>query len=108
MLNKMILCFVGVLVFVVVFLALQHQADKNAIELLSNKLNALSAEKMALMETMEGYEYARKVSQKRIEGLESVIAGDKTASNWFNVNVPTGVARSLRKNRNANRKNKAN
>ena len=95
MLTKFLSFICGVLFFTIVFLVVERYFDKKAISEQEEQINALTGEKMGLVATIEGYEYAKKLSEKRIEQLQEDIKNSSDNKRWASDIVPTGVARSL-------------
>lgn len=108
MIIKVLSFICGVLIFTVVFLAVERYFDKKAITTQKEQINALTGEKMGLVATIEGYEYARKLSEKRIKQLQEDIKNSSDNKRWASGIVPAGVARSLCADRNKACKDKAN
>lgn len=107
MLIKFLSFVCGVLFFTVVFLAVERYFDKKAITTQKEQINALTGEKMGLVATIEGYEYAKKLSEKRIKQLQEDIKNSSDNQRWASDTVPAGVARRLCANGNKACKDKA-
>lgn len=95
MLTKFLSFICGILIFTVVFLAVERYFDKKAITTQKEQINALTGEKMGLVATIEGYEYAKKLSEKRIKQLQEDIKNSSDNKRWASDIVPAGVAGRL-------------
>ena len=95
MITKLLSFICGVLVFTVVFLAIERYFDKKAITTQKEQINTLTGEKMGFVATIEGYEYAKKLSEKRIKQLQEDIKNSSDNKRWASDIVPAGVVRRL-------------
>lgn len=108
MLIKVLSFICGILFFTVVFLAVGRYFDKKAITTQKEQINSLAGERIGLVATIEGYEHAKKLSEKRIEQLQEDIKSSSVNQHWASDTVPGGVARRLCADGNKACKSKAN